>query len=173
MNGPPCVGAELRLTAFHEAGHAVAALVTRCELREVSVVPAPGRLGSSVFRAPRRPSGQARREAITRHLAGPAAEAIHLGHNAVEFLEAEASCGGGATDFAAARRACGAGGETAYLSWHWRRTIGLLERWWPGVEAVARELLDAEAPILGIQARLMIDGAMTPLTLPPAIERPA
>lgn len=143
---------ELTLTAYHEAGHAVVALATGCTLGRVRVQPN----GWCAFVAPQGLSPErARRDAVLRHLAGAAAEAIALGED-VEFREAERRCGGGRVDFAAARRAAGPG-EESYCSSRWTRVIGLLSRRWSSVEALARAL-EQEGEIQGARAAELAEG---------------
>ncbi|WP_408628806.1 M50 family metallopeptidase [Anaeromyxobacter soli] len=145
------------LAAYHEAGHAVAALATGCELGAMTVGPHGG--GLTRFRPPRDvPAARSRRDAVLRHLAGAAGEAVVVGLGSLSFAEVDARCGGAATDFAAARRACGPGGELSFLTWRWPRTVDLLVRRWTAVEALA-SVLRTEGAIEGSRASAIVERA--------------
>lgn len=145
------------LAAHHEAGHALLALETGCELGRVAI--GPRGAGLTRFRAPSVPPERARRDAVMRRLAGAAGEAVLLGFGALPFAEVERRCAGGVTDFARARHACGTGlsFQRSFLSWMWNRTVDLVVRRRPSVEALARAL-QAEGTIRGSRAAGILGG---------------
>jgi ATP-dependent Zn protease len=76
---------QAELTAYHEAGHAVIALVHDRPVHRVSILPKQGRLGQCEFgKAVFRPSEDALEREILIALAGFAAEARYAGTYALE-----------------------------------------------------------------------------------------
>jgi hypothetical protein len=144
------LGPELRATAFHEAGHAVAAFVLGRAFTRVSIEPQGATLGRCSFRPPgewfrpdERVDGATRRrleERIMISLAGPEAEALLTGVHDEEAAEEDVE--------RAFSHACFMTGDEAeawaYLTWLRHRTLNLMRP--PGfvaaIEALAAELLE-------------------------------
>jgi len=141
---------KLEATAYHEAGHAVAASFLRRGFRRVTIIPGEGFLGQLVTTPPPRSlhpdyETDARtelwlRREITIYLAGPVAEKLHTGRGNWKI--------GGSKDLH------GAVGLASYiihddeigiyLDWLTLYTTNMLKRpdRWPIVQALAAELLE-------------------------------
>jgi hypothetical protein len=142
--------AELVATAYHEAGHAVAAHALGRAFTRVSIEPIGDTLGRCSFRPPgewfrpdERLDGATRRrleERIMISLAGPEAEARFTGVHDEEAAEEDVE--------RAFAHACFMTGDEAeawaYLDWLRHRTLNLMRRAGldDAVEALATELLE-------------------------------
>jgi hypothetical protein len=140
------------LAAHHEAGHALLAWLTGCELGEVSITGANGGGNCRIGPPDKTPGAERRRDAVMRHMAGAAAEARVLALN-VSFAEAEERAGGARTDCATARKR---GGEPFDYETAWRSTLDLLERHRYAVKALANRLL-AAGRVDGAEARRILE----------------
>lgn len=150
-DGPNLASVEsVELTAYHEAGHAVAAVVLRVGAVYASIVPdavmgTVGHVKHLGWPGPP-PDVEGDLARVRRHaepriilaLAGVVAEKRHHGrrHNwigANSDLRAATDLMG---HFVSPRQL------QAYTDWMWARTEDLVELWWPQIEAVATALLD-------------------------------
>jgi len=139
----------LTATAYHEAGHAVAAHHEHMRFRSVTIRPGAGNLGHLAYRMPGWFQPDVEADARHRRLverdarvsfAGPAAEARFKGrHNwrgASDDLDQAVSLLG---------YVCGSNGELeAYVRLIRMQAQGLMERHWDEVQAVAEALLERE-----------------------------
>lgn len=128
---------ELTITAYHEAGHAVMYYVTKKKHEGVSIIPDGSRLGN-VKEAPIDTfavSYNHYRETIIM-MAGRIAESIYRGEE-IDF----SGCIMGAADYGFSFYGPG---ETldAFLNYIFHYTHDLVKKWWPEIEALAKELLD-------------------------------
>lgn len=155
----------LALTAYHEAGHAVAGSLLGLGFRRVSIQPADDSLGHVLFNqfnsrfqpdAELTPAG---RDRLERHimcsLAGPIAE---------KKMRGRANSAGASADYSAAVNMASyiaGGGEatSAYITWLYLRTDGIITSNWYAVEAVATALL-AQTTIRGPEVGAIIFSAM-------------
>jgi Peptidase family M41 len=169
-----------RLTAFHEAGHAVVAHALGRAFTRVSVVADDDTLGRCSFRRPgpwfrpqERVDGATRRrleERIMISLAGPEAEAVLSGE-----YDAEAADEDVARAFRDASYATGCEEEAwAYLGWLRLRTLNLMKRdgLWAPIEALAGELL-ARGELSYRAARRVIETSARPGAPPGGVSRAA
>jgi hypothetical protein len=146
---------EKECTAYHEAGHAVAAFELRRGVRQVTIEPDPerGTLGHVLQRSllalcrdqsdPGAPRQRARveRAHVEREIlccfAGGIAEGHFRGRRNHVGARTDRKCA-----LELASRLCGDLNETrAYLRWLLLRTRNLVLSQWPGVKRVAAELL--------------------------------
>ncbi len=137
-------------TAYHEAGHAVAAYVVGRRVREISIVADGDMLGHVAywpwpdsFHPDYETDGKTRRmveSGIITSLAGPVAEALFRGRHNWRGANSDTRQ---AVDLASYM--CGGAEETgAYIGWlFWRaRTILSLPEHWAAVQALAGDLLE-------------------------------
>ncbi len=161
---------KLERTAYHEAGHAVAAYDQRRRISRVSIIPdsEEGTLGHCSYsqfwkgfdpelnyNSKTRPRIET---LIICSLAGHAAEAKHSGRNNWVGSKADRL---NALDMAL-YIASGGGKELQYYwNWMWERTKGLLPKpfYWDAIEALAAELLQRRE-IGGQKARNIIHEAV-------------
>lgn len=144
-------------TAYHEAGHAVAALALGRPVHKVSVLPDRERLGHCAFgKAPVRPSEDWIEREILISLAGLAAEARHTG--TYGWAEAE-------KDLRYVRRLLRDSGSERKAERVEKRLLSKVEHLladdehWRAVELIAAELL-AHGVISGRAARHHFDRAV-------------
>lgn len=156
-----------RLTAYHEAGHAVTAYVLRRAFTRVSIRSDGTTLGRCSFRPPgewfrpdERVDGLTRRrieERIMISLAGPEAEATYSGAYDGEAAQEDVE--------RAFQHACFVTSDEieawAFLDWLRLRTLNLMKRdgFWPAVEGLADTLLRHDE-VRYIPARRVIERAM-------------
>ena len=137
-------------TAYHEAGHAVAAFYMKRSFRYVTIEPEEDSLGHIMYKKfrdsfnpeidPDREIRKPLEKAIITAFAGPIAEQIFSGRkNRI----------GASSDFHGALDCalylCGSNEETeAYVNWLWIRTKNMIRQpaKWCSVEGLAKELLD-------------------------------
>jgi len=160
-------GNQEKLTAHHEAGHAVAAYLLGRAFTRVSIEANDQTLGRCSFRPPgewfrpdERLDARTRdrlEERIIISLAGPHTEALHSG-----AFDEDAAAEDLARASELADYMCDSDPDEsfAYLQWLGVRTRRLIERedFWPAVAALARELL-ARKEVRYKRARQIIDEA--------------
>lgn len=161
MTGPL---ADLLATAYHEAGHAVAAVLTRRALASVDIEPTAARSGFCRFTEvpwPRRPSKRRCEDAILRSLAGPAAEELWLGLEPSPYGMSLRMAGPGFIDNVESSIIEGSHREHDLdRGALWRRAVEMVRTNWSAVEALADALLSAGQPISGKEARHVIAEAL-------------
>ncbi len=162
-------GEPITLTAYHEAGHAVAAVLLRCPVESITIEPGEdsGCLGRCVlgdrpsWLCPDTSGGSRARFYIERRmmilLAGRVAESKHLGRPYHEGSEGD--------EDKIARLAeviCGSDGEDQkFIAWLHARTVNLLsvEEHWQAVERVVAELLERKT-LKGAAVRRVVEQAL-------------
>jgi len=132
-------------TAYHEAGHAIAAWRCRVRIKSVTIRPAAGEYhGRLLFRSIRTPQDMSERWAerhIVTALAGPLAQRKF----APRSTRGWHSQGDYQWACELALRAQGSGAlATAWLQWLTTSTTALVETNWPHIKAVANALLQDE-----------------------------
>jgi hypothetical protein len=141
---------KLEKTAYHEAGHAVAAFYMKRPFRYVTIEPDEDCLGHIMYKKFRdsfNPEIGSDREirkplekAITTAFAGPIAEQIFSGRKNIVGAKGDLR---DALNYAF--YLCGSPEETeAYVNWLWIRTKNMIRQpaKWCSVEGLAKELLD-------------------------------
>ncbi|QKC81546.1 hypothetical protein EB232_07700 [Mesorhizobium sp. NZP2077] len=154
-------------TAYHEAGHAVAALTYGGHVRIVTIDPAHGATGSVAYDSPMRrlrpdlritPAGRMKIEAaIIIALAGEIAQRRHRPSSIRTWH------GGSDRELAAdlALRIAGSGDSaTALLKWLEVRAKDLVNNYWPSIERLAAALLDRST---------LRDGEIVAAIMPPRL----
>lgn len=145
---------QLERIAYHEAGHAVAAFETGVSIRRVTIVPGREYRGrvfqralSKSFREKVSAGPQTRERIRLENLiivryAGAMAEKVAFGR--VDRWVGKNSDMNGSADLLT-HLADDEKEQGAYANWLWERTRVLISYWatWPGVEALARELLQS------------------------------
>ena len=137
-------------TAYHEAGHAVAAFYMKRSFRYVTIEPEEDSLGHIMYKKfrdsfnpeidPDREIRKPLEKAIITAFAGPIAEQIFSGRKNIIGAKSDLR---DALDYAC--YLCGSLEETeAYVNWLWIRTKNMIKQpaKWCSVEGLAEELLD-------------------------------
>jgi hypothetical protein len=140
---------KLKRTAYHEAGHAVAAYALRRAFRSVTIVPGEDFLGKiwltklSTFHPEYDNSSKTNRrveEGIIINYAGFVAEGIFTGRNDYRGAHHDLVCAAAL----ASNMVGSAEEEDAYLNYLWISTKNLMKlpHWWSATEALAKTLLE-------------------------------